>query len=582
VRAVASIVLLAASSLVVAQQTQSAGVQPDGGFFQDLLHVYTPRRICMQNDATVVGLHVVADLLIALSYFSIPVALVVFVRRRRDLAFNWMFLLFASFIFACGLTHLIGVWDIWEPLYKVDGIVKLLTGLLSTATAVLLWRLIPSAVALPSPGELAAANAALAKARDELETRVAARTSELALAGERERAARAEAERANQAKDHFLAMLSHELRTPLNSIVGWAQLLTQGGLESGEREKGVAVISRNARIQAQLIDDMLDMSRIVSGKMRLDVQDVDLTAVIEAAMETVEPAASAKGIRLHRVLDSRAGPVRGDPDRMQQVIWNLLSNAVKFTPKDGRVFVVLERVDSHIEISVTDTGPGIAPELLPYVFDRFRQDDSSSTRRQGGLGLGLAITRHLVELHGGTVDVANVAGSSGAVFTIRLPSVPATQSPERPRAHPTAPGSETSPTASPPRRALDGLRLLLVDDEPDARDLIALLLGQAGATVRTAASAAEALEQAAQFQPDVLISDIGMPDQDGLSLLRTLRQRPASQGGAVPALALTAFARPEDRRQSLLAGFQMHLAKPVDSAELLLAVASLAGRRPAP
>jgi len=567
---------LALAGSSAAQQELAPEPVRDAGFFQDLFHVYTPRRLCMEQDAAVIGLHLVSDLLIALAYFSIPVALLVFVRRRHDLVFNWMFLLFATFIFACGMTHVVGVWDLWQPLYKIDGLVKLATALVSAATAVLLWRLIPAAVALPSPAELAAANAALARARDELEERVGERTRELALASDRERAARAEAEQANRAKDDFLATLSHELRTPLNSILGWAHLLSDEPVEPEERGKGLAVIERNARIQAQLIEDMLDMSRIVSGKMHLDVRDVDLVAVIEAALETVEPAASAKGIRLHRVLAAPAGSIRGDPDRLLQVVWNLLSNAVKFTPKDGRVSVILQRVDSQVEIVVSDTGPGIAREALPFVFDRFRLPDSSTSRRQGGLGLGLSIVRHLVELHGGTVEAANVAQGTGAVFTVRLPCVAAG------RAAPAA-GSSSVTAAQPPPRALADLDVLLVDDDADARQVVRLLLEREGARVRAAGSAAEALQLVDASLPDVLVSDLGMPGQDGLSLIRALRERPAERGGTVPALALTALARPEDRRQALLAGFQMHLAKPVDPDELVLAVAGIVrSRRPPP
>ena len=555
------------------------GTPHDEGFFQDLLRVYMPRRLCMNNEAPVIWLHVVSDVLITVAYFSIPIALIVFVRQRTDLAFNWMFRMFAMFIFACGMTHLVAVWDIWHPLYKIEGLLKLYTGLISAATALLLWRLIPVAVALPTASSLRAANAELARVKDDLEVRVQARTRELAEASERERAARTEAERANRTKDEFLAVLSHELRTPLSAILGWAQLLARTNLDEEGRRRGVEVIERNARVQGQLIEDLLDMSRITAGKVRLDVQSVDLTRIIEDAIETVQSAATAKDIRLNRVLDPKAGPVRGDPDRLRQVVWNLLSNAVKFTDKGGRVSVLLERINSHVEITVADTGQGIRPETLPHLFERFRQEDSSTTRRQSGLGLGLAIVRNLVELHGGSVRAESEGPGKGSSFRVMLPLSPlqAPQSEEGLRAHPTASATQEEGPL-PDVDLLRGLRVLVVDDEPDACELVRVLLERAGAEVTTAASAGEALEALPLTKPDILISDIGMPEEDGNSLIRRVRELPAAGGGEVPALALTAFARSDDRRLTLMSGFQMHLAKPVDPTELTLAVASLTGR----
>jgi PAS domain S-box-containing protein len=394
---------------------------------------------------------------------------------------------------------------------------------------------------------------------------------------ESERAARAEAERASRMKDEFLATLSHELRTPLNAILGWATILGSGAT-AAEISEGVEVIERNARAQARIIDDLLDMSRIISGKVRLDVQRVDLASVLEAAIGTVRPAADAKGVRLQAVLDPLALPVSGDPSRLQQVFWNLLTNAVKFTPRGGRVQVLLERVDSHLEASVIDTGEGIAPEFLPHVFDRFRQADASTTRPHGGLGLGLAIVKQLVELHGGEVIAKSGGVGRGSTFTVVLPlSVLHSEAAELPeRRHPR--GADRVPLDAVSSFDLSGVNILVVDDEPDARALIARLLTSRNAAVRAAASASEALEMLQQEQPHVLISDIGMPMEDGYSLIRRIRALGAERGGNVPALALTAYARAEDRMKAVLSGFQMHVAKPVEPAELLAMVASLAGR----
>ncbi|HYO13988.1 MAG TPA: PAS domain-containing protein [Thermoanaerobaculia bacterium] len=378
-------------------------------------------------------------------------------------------------------------------------------------------------------------------------------------------AARAEAETANRMKDQFLATLSHELRTPLNAIFGWAQLLRAGKLDPATVERGVETIERNARAQKQLIDDLLDVSRIISGKLRLEMQPVEPAGVVEAALETIAPAAQAKGVSLRRRV-SRTGLVVGDPQRLQQVVWNLLSNAVKFTPKGGEVRVSVEALDGHTEITVADTGQGIALEFLPHVFERFRQADPSSTRRHGGLGLGLAIVRQLVELHGGTVRAESPGEGRGATFVVSLPLAVSSEPEERRRTQAADGGSRSV--------SLEGVRVLVVDDEADARDLLGQILSRSNAEVAVAASAAEGLEVLERFQPHVIVSDISMPGQDGYDFIRTLRKR----GHHLPAAALTAFARAEDRRRALLAGFQIHLAKPIDPGELTAAVASLAGR----
>ena len=392
---------------------------------------------------------------------------------------------------------------------------------------------------------------------------------------ESERHARGVAERASRIKDEFLATLSHELRTPLSAILGWSHLLRAKTPSPADLGKGLETIERNARMQTQLIEDLLDMSRITSGKVRLDVQPVQPASFVEAAVETVRPAAEAKEVRLETMLDPSAGPVSGDPGRLQQIVWNLLSNAIKFTPKGGRVQVVLERVNSHLEISVADTGAGIDPSFLERVFDRFSQADGSTTRQFGGLGLGLAIVKHLVELHGGTVRARSDGAGKGSTFTVLLPLAVVRRDAEAPRQHPQASVAGT-PTFKP--MDLSGVKVLVVDDQTDARELVARVLSECQAEVITAAGAEEALVLLERERPDVLVTDIGMPDVDGFELLRRVRALGEARGGKTPAIALTAFARSEDRTRALHQGFRVHVSKPVEPAELIATVASVAGR----
>jgi signal transduction histidine kinase/PAS domain-containing protein/ActR/RegA family two-component response regulator len=393
---------------------------------------------------------------------------------------------------------------------------------------------------------------------------------------EAERAARASAERMSSLKDDFLATLSHELRTPLSAILGWSQVLRLKSAGPAEIGEGLQTIERNARIQIQLIEDLLDMSRITSGKLRLDVQPVEPATFVESAMATVRPAADAKGVRLEAILDPSAGPISGDPNRLQQVVWNLLSNAIKFTPKGGKVQVRLERVNSHIEITVADTGAGIRAEFLPHVFERFRQADSSMTRTHGGLGLGLSIVKHLVEMHGGTARVSSPGEDQGATFVIELPlTVVHSREYRDGRAHPSSLATSSSDfTLS----DLSRIKVLVVDDEPDARQLIKRLLDECGASVVTAADAAAALALIERERPDILVSDVGMPGANGYELLSQVRSLGPARGGNVPAIALTAFARSEDRTRALRAGFLAHVAKPVEPSELVATVASVVGR----
>jgi signal transduction histidine kinase/DNA-binding response OmpR family regulator len=383
-----------------------------------------------------------------------------------------------------------------------------------------------------------------------------------------------QAQEANRMKDEFLATLSHELRTPMNAIMGWAQLLREGKLDAATTARAVQTIDRNARVQTQLISDILDVSRIVSGKLRLDVRPVELVRAVEAALDTIRPAAQARSIDLQTVLDAGTGLVSGDVDRLQQVVWNLLSNAIKFTPHGGRVSVALGRLDSHVQLTVQDSGVGIDRDFLPHVFERFRQGDSSSTRPHGGLGLGLALVRDLVELHGGTVHPASAGRDQGSTFTVKLPVMVAVR-PPAPEPRPAAPEDASLAALA---GSLRGVNVLLVDDEADARDLFKTVLEGSGARVTAVGSGAEAFSSFTTSLPDVIVSDIEMPEENGYDLIRRLRGLPEERGGRIPAAALTAYARAEDRMRALRAGFQHHVSKPVQPAELVAIVASLVRR----
>ncbi len=390
-----------------------------------------------------------------------------------------------------------------------------------------------------------------------------------------ERIARTEAEEANRLKDEFLATLSHELRSPLNAIVAWSHILRDPGLDPATVRRAVQAIDRNARAQAQLVADLLDVSRIVTGKFHMSVSPVRLADVIEFAEDTVRPAARARNIRLERTIDPAAGPVLGDASRLQQVIWNLLSNAIRFAPVGGHVQLRVKAAGTNVELSVTDDGPGIDATFLPYVFDRFRQADSSSTRRHGGLGLGLSIVRHLVELHGGTVEARNHEGRSGAVFTVRLPRL---QEASTDGASPAwRPPTQADAEAAQVAPSLDGVSILVVDDEEDTREALAVGLTRHGARVITASSAGEGLDALARERPQVLVADIGMAGEDGYALLQKVRALPVERGGATPAIALTAYANPQDRLDALRAGFQRHVSKPASPAVLAATVAGLLG-----
>jgi PAS domain S-box-containing protein len=391
----------------------------------------------------------------------------------------------------------------------------------------------------------------------------------------RERDARKHAEEADRLKDEFLATLSHELRTPLTSILGWASMIRNGEVEGSNASRAIETIERNARSQARLIDDLLDVSRIITGNLRLDLHPLNLAPIVEAALDALRPTADVKGMKLQTHFEPGQCLVKGDPHRLRQVIWNLLSNAIKFTPRHGSVSIDLTCVESTARLSVSDTGDGISPEFLPYVFDRFRQAEGSISRKQGGLGLGLAVARHLVELHGGTIRAESAGIGEGAVFTVDLPLAQERRDPAR---------AEERRREVERRRSrmgavrLDGVHVLLVEDDDDSRKLLGTMLKRYGARVTSTKSAAEALAVFERELPDVLISDIGMPDQDGYELMRKLRALPPERGGNTPAIALTGYASRKDRERALNTGYQQHMAKPIEQADMIKAIAALVGR----
>ena len=402
---------------------------------------------------------------------------------------------------------------------------------------------------------------------------------ELEESAKRENAALVESEIAHRAKDEFLATVSHELRTPLNSILGWAQMLQTGRLNHSDVAQAYEAIERSARHQAKLIEDVLDVARIITGNVRFSPAPVEPIAIIENALEIVRPTAEAKGVNLTTDLDAHAGSVSGDEARLQQVVWNLLSNAIKFTPKGGSIEVRLTRVHSHIEIAVTDTGEGIDRHFLPFAFHRFRQAVGSSLRLHGGLGMGLAIVRHLVEIHGGTVEAASEGLGKGSRFTVKLPVLSAAASADLEDEHSENGGPHAAAIAHFEfKPLLKGIRVLIAEDETDAREMLEKVLGGSGADVRACATAAETFAEVQQWNPDVLVSDVGMPDEDGYSLIKRIRDLPENKGGRIPAMALTGYARPEDRVRAISAGFQTHAPKPVEPGDLVAAVAELAER----
>jgi signal transduction histidine kinase/CheY-like chemotaxis protein len=534
---------------------------------------------CYLWDPRLVTLHVASDVLIGLSYVAISLTLAYLVQRSRaHIPFSWMFLAFGAFIIACGATHFMEVWTLWWPSFWFAGNVKVVTAIASVTTAIALPPLVPRVLALVESASVSEQRRAdLDLAQRELTALEALRQSEDERARllVREHDARTQAEEANRLKDEFFASVSHELRTPLNAILGWSRMLSAGTLDAAGVTRAIETVERNATLQAKLIEDLLDVSRIITGRLRLDVRPVELRPVIEAAIDAVRPAADAKSISLSRVLDPLPAAISGDPDRLQQVVWNLLSNAIKFTPTHGQVQVRLQRVNSHIEIVVTDTGSGIRPDFLPHVFDRFAQGDRSTEGRKQGLGLGLGIVRHLTELHGGTVSAESGGEGQGATFTVRLPLVAVKGLARESDRHPSAGGAAVV-TGDP--SMLAGITVLVIEDDPDARTLLQTVIERHGGRAQVADSAQAAYQLLDRTLPHVIVSDVEMPVENGYTFIRNLRARQAVHGGRIPTVAVTAYARVQDRLDALTAGFDMHVPKPVEPAELVTVIAALVRR----
>lgn len=566
---------------------------------------YMPHGSCYLWQSDLIWLHVLSDGLTAIAYYSIPITLLYFVRRRQDLPFDWVFLLFGAFIVACGTTHLMEIWTLWRPDYWLSGYIKAMTAAVSVYTAIQLIPLVPQALALPSPAQLEQANQALRKEvearqqaeaqvrqiNNELEFRIAERTQELEQANrlqrellDRERQARTTAEQANRVKDEFVTTLSHELRTPLNAIAGWTQLIQRRDGSSDTLAKGISVIERNVQSLTHMIEDILDMSRIVRGQVRVVIQPVDLGDIIRTAVDSVTPAATARNISIHCHLADGNTLIQGDEQRLQQVIWNLLSNAVKFTPNGGQVDVFLTAENDQIQIQVSDTGQGIEASFLPHVFEHFRQADGSITRSRSGLGLGLAIVRYLVELHGGTITAESPGLDQGSTFTVNLPNTPAVQllnqsiqpSTDNHYRFVSAWGKGNTSISSARSAAqdtaasspdLNHLSLLLVEDDDSSREFLAFTLEVYGAQVQTAANVQEAIQSLESTIPDVIVSDIAMPNQDGYALLQHLQSQPRL--ARLPVIAVTAYAQQEEQERITQAGFYRCLSKPVHVDQLV-------------
>jgi len=523
--------------------------------------MFHPHGYCYLWLPDLVAAHVVSDSVIALSYLTISLTLVYLVRKaRRHIPFSWMFLAFGTFIVACGMTHAMEIVTLWQPWFWLSADVKMVTALASVSTAIALPPLVPKILAM-----VAAANVseqrrlALEEANAELERRVDERTKQLSEAMQREHALREHAEEANRLKDEFLSTVSHELRTPLTAILGWGEMLAKHQLAPAAQTRAIASIRRNARAQTQLVDDLLDVSRMTIGKLRLNRRPVAFDEIVEGAVDSIGPVAAAKGISVVVHAPRSSSFVLGDSHRLQQIVWNLLSNAVKFTPDGGTVTISMTRGPRQVRLEVADTGIGLDPPFMSHIFERFRQADSSPSRRQMGLGLGLALSRYLTELHGGCISAHSEGLGRGTTFTLEFPLT-----------HPPAQSSRLPLVDETPR--LDGARILVVDDDADGVDMVTAALTEVGAEVVPSFSAREAIERVRGGGIDLIVSDLAMPQEDGYAFIRKVRDELASR---IPAIALTARVRQEDRSRALASGFQLHVAKPVRPIDLVTAVAHL-------
>ena len=530
--------------------------------FAESSDMFHPHGFCYLWQPPLVSAHVIADGLIGLSYIAISGTLVYLVwRARRLLPFSWIFIAFGVFIIACGATHLMEIVTLWYPLFWLSANFKIVTAIASVATAAVLPPLLPKVLDVVQAAHVSEQRrVALENAHADLERRVEERTAQLQKALER-------AEDAARSKEAFLGTVSHELRTPLNAIMGWSKMLSRGDGDEAFLRRGLDVIDRNATIQAQLVEDLLDVSQLSEGTLRLQLRPVDLVRVVADAVEVVRPSADAKQVAITVPQGPAQLALMGEPRRLQQIVWNLLSNAIKFTPTGGLVTVSVVQRDGHALIEVRDTGIGIDQSFLPRVFDRFSQADSSSTRPHRGVGLGLAIARQLTELHGGTVHATSPGLGSGTTLTVDLPL-----------GRNVLLGDDVRGSHRPAAADLTGIRVLVVDDEADAREALGLMLARSGASVTTAASADEAFAQLSSATFDVVVSDIAMPSRDGYDLIAQIRRSADERVRQTPAIAVSAYAREDDRRRTLTAGFQLHIAKPVFPDELVGAVDALLPR----
>jgi signal transduction histidine kinase len=522
--------------------------------------LFHPHGYCYLWQGDLVASHVISDSLIALSYLTISVTLIYLVRRaQHTIPFQWMFLAFGLFIVACGLTHAMEIVTLWQPLFWLSADVKIVTALASVSTAIALPPLVPRILGVVRSATLSEERrVALERANAELEQRVEERTRQLSEAMAREHAMRERAEDANRLKDEFLSTISHELRTPLLAILGWSEMLSKGQLPAPAVDRAVASIQRNARAQTQLVDDLLDVSRMATGQLRLDRRPLAFDEVVSAALDGIRPVAEARQIALET--NGRWSPhyVVGDEQRLQQVVWNLFTNAVKFTPDGGRVVVSMSRTPKTIRLEVADTGIGLDPSFKQHLFERFRQADSSPSRRQGGLGLGLALARELTELHGGHISAHSDGLGRGSTFVVELPATRL---------------SAAGAHAGERRTArLDGARILVVDDDQDGLEVVAAALRDVGATVIPSLSVRDAVRHVSEGSIDLIVSDLAMPQEDGYAFIRHVR---IDLGSAVPAIALTARVRQEDRQRALASGYQLHVRKPVLPSDLVQAVSQL-------